>query len=79
MCSTSSLHVHSGAIEKGSLTAFFIKDVTCIITNKWISATKVSKPMSKETFIEPSKVVVKPLKVIYKLTFVYALLIMHYL
>ena len=35
-----------------------------IITNKWISVAKVSKPLSKETFVEASKVVDKLLKVI---------------
>ena len=28
-------------------------------TNKWIAVTKISKSVSKETFIEASKVVVK--------------------
>lgn len=36
----------------------------CIIANKWISITKISKPMSKETFVEASMLVDKPLKVI---------------
>ena len=38
-----------------------------------MSATKISKPVSKETFIEASKVVEKPLKVSCKFTFVYTL------
>ena len=33
-------------------------------TNKWITVTKINKSLSKETFIEALKAVVKPLKVI---------------
>ena len=33
-------------------------------TNKWIAVPKVNKSVSKETFVEASKVVVKPSKVI---------------
>ena len=29
-------------------------------TNKWIAVTKINKYVSKETFIEASKVAVKP-------------------
>ena len=36
----------------------------CIITNRWISVTKIGKHVSKETFVEASKVVDKPLDVI---------------
>ena len=33
-------------------------------TNKWITVTKINKSVSKETFVEASKVVVTPSKVI---------------
>ena len=33
-------------------------------TNKWIAVAKISKSVSKETFVEALNVVVKPLKVI---------------
>ena len=33
-------------------------------TNKWVAVTQINKSVSKETFGEASKVVVKPLKVI---------------
>ena len=33
-------------------------------TNKWIAVTKINKSASKETFVEASKVVIKPLKVV---------------
>ena len=36
---------------------------TIITTNKWIAVTKISKSVSKETFVKASKVVVKPSKV----------------
>ena len=34
------------------------------ITNKWISVTKISKPVSKGTFLEALNVVDKPSKVV---------------
>ena len=35
----------------------------CIITEKWMLVTKLSKPVSKETFVEALKVADRSLKV----------------
>ena len=53
-------YYRAGHFIKRMIFALYV----CIVTNNRIAVTKISKSVSKETFIEASKVVVKPSKVI---------------
>ena len=38
----------------------FVYKFSCVITKKWMPVTRISRPVSKETFNETLKVVDKP-------------------